>query len=198
MKTGQILVFCAALLIGSGVHAHDSRLGEQLSTLEYLSSSIARDARRSGLYGNLYYEAERLARDARRLSLMLRQSGHQANIRIRYRELDRQFQRFERKYRSINSRHRRGHIHQDYLSIVGLFGDIRVLYRRGEPNDYRYSRNFLDHRYYEDRQYRSRDRDGGEYRRQMQGKVFSRKHQREFSGGKRFDREDKRRNHYRQ
>ena len=196
MKMTLQLILLLALLLSGHAYAHDRDLAERLITLEQLSMGIARETRRARHYDGLAHEAQNLAREARRLSQMIRSDRYHPNVRHRYRSLDRQFQSLERQYRALNQGHRRPHIHRDYLSLVGVFGDIRVIYRRGESADKGYFYQYDRHDAYRDRQYDRRAHH--ENRQRHVGRVFSRKYQREYSGSKRFDREDRRRNHYRQ
>ena len=193
MKTLPVFMLIMFTAIGSIAHAHDSRLEERVDRLASLSSSIARDARRAGIYGSLYLDAEQLARDARRLQQALRNNRNSSYIDIRFRDIERRYERFDRRYRALNSRHRHGNLYPDYTEIGAIFGDIRLIYREPASN-YRGTQHSFQYGY---SQRNSHPRRGYTSTRHRNDSVHSRRGNHQTRGGKRFDREDSRRNHFR-
>jgi hypothetical protein len=197
MKRISALLLLITIGFGAAAHANDSRLGERVNRLEHLSESIARDTRRAGIYGSFYLDAENLARDARRLNQALQENQRGNYVDSRYRDLERRYQSFDRRYQRLNSRHHSGHLHRDYIEVGAIFGDIRVIIRESMFSDSHYYNALqpvIIHRFsphYNNHTWRNASPQHG-----CNGKC-SRKNDRAFRGGKHFDRDDKRRNHYR-
>lgn len=197
MKTISALLLLVTIGFGAATHANDSRLGDRVNRLEHLSESIARDARRAGTYGSFYLDAEHLAQDARRLNQALRDERQGAYVDARYRDLERRYQNFDQRYHRLSSRHRSGHLHRDYIEVGAVFGDIRVIYRESLFNNsyyYRAPQQVIIRRSVP--QYDSHSW-GHYYPQHRDNRRHSRRNDREFRGGKHFDHQDRRRNHYR-
>lgn len=197
MKTISALFLLVTIGFSAATHANDSRLGERVNRLEHLSESIARDARRSGIGGSFYLDAEHLARDARRLNQALRNERQGGYVDARYHDLERRYQNFDQRYHRINSRHRSGHLHRDYIEIGAIFGDIRVIYRESSFSNsyyYRAPQQVIIRRSAPRYDSHSWGRSSSQHR---DNRGHSRRNERNFRGGKHSDREDRRRNHYR-
>jgi hypothetical protein len=197
MKRISALLLLVTIGFGVAVHANDSRLGERVIRLEHLSESIARDTRRAGIYGSFYLDAENLARDARRLNQALQENQRGNYVDSRYRDLERRYQSFDRRYQRLNSRHHSGHLHRDYIEVGAIFGDIRVIYRESSFSNsyyYRAPQQVIIRRSVPQYDSHSWGRSSSQHR---DNRGHSRRNDRTFRGGKHFDRDDKRRNHYR-
>lgn len=197
MKVLSVLVIMIGAVLGSAAYAHDSRLEARVDRLESLSHSLARDARRAGIYGSLYLDAEHLAREASRLKQALRNNRNTAYVDSRFRDIERRYDRFDRRYRSLNTRHHRGSLYQNYIEIGAIFGDIRLFYaqptaryrgiNRGSDRSLRggFSNSYS---------HKARKQPSYGYR---SDKSHGRRNSHDSRGAQRFDREDSRRNHYR-